>query len=147
MRNYFARISLYVLFLFIPLQTLCSYEKVVIWGHKLHTHTHSYIHQGFYDAFKRLGCQTYWFDNDDDVSTFDFANALFLTEGSVDNKIPLRSDCQYLLHNITTTKYQPYQFVNFQVYTDDVLTKSGLSKIEPCIYYDINGKCVYMPWA
>jgi Lrp/AsnC family transcriptional regulator for asnA, asnC and gidA len=30
-------------------------KKVVIWGHKLHSHTHSYIHNGFYIAFKHLG--------------------------------------------------------------------------------------------
>ncbi len=23
------------------------FERVIIWGHKLHTHTHSYIHYGF----------------------------------------------------------------------------------------------------
>ena len=22
-------------------------DRVIIWGHKLHTHTHSYIHYGF----------------------------------------------------------------------------------------------------
>lgn len=27
-------------------------KKVVIWGHKLHSHTHSYIHNAFYNAFK-----------------------------------------------------------------------------------------------
>mgnify|MGYP006419383869 CR=1 FL=1 len=39
-----------------------SINKVIIWGHKLHSHTHSYIHDSFYKAFKFLGYNTYWFD-------------------------------------------------------------------------------------
>ena len=29
--------------------------QIVIWGHKLHSHTHSYIHNGFYIAFQKMG--------------------------------------------------------------------------------------------
>ena len=36
-------------------RTQNSIKQVVIWGHKLHTHTHSYIHYGFYKAFNKLG--------------------------------------------------------------------------------------------
>jgi len=72
---------------------LQSFEKVIIWGHKLHSHTHSYIHNAFYIAFKHMGYETYWFDDKDDVKKFDFSNSLFLTEGQVDKKIPLREDC------------------------------------------------------
>ena len=31
------------------------FERVVIWGHKLHTHKHSYIHNAFYRAFGNQG--------------------------------------------------------------------------------------------
>ena len=41
------------------------FERVIIWGHKLHTHTHSYIHYGFYKAFKHLNYDVYWLDEDD----------------------------------------------------------------------------------
>ena len=27
-------------------------NKIIIWGHPLHSHTHSYIHNGFFIAFK-----------------------------------------------------------------------------------------------
>jgi hypothetical protein len=59
-------------------------DKVVIWGHKLHTHTHSYIHEGFFRAFENLGYPTYWFDKLDDIADFDFSNTFFITEGQVD---------------------------------------------------------------
>lgn len=124
-----------------------SFEKVVIWGHKLHTHTHSYIHEGFFRAFKHLGYPTYWFDNEDDVSNFDFSNTLFLTEGQVDQKIPLREDAIYMAHNCSEDKYQELRSIFIQVYTDDVLPRSHLVKVEPCIYFDLLNKGVYMPWA
>jgi hypothetical protein len=30
-------------------------KQIVIWGHKLHTHTHSYIHNAFFRAFQKMG--------------------------------------------------------------------------------------------
>jgi hypothetical protein len=127
--------------------SLESFEKVIIWGHKLHSHTHSYIHDGFFRAFQHLGYPTYWFDNKDDISGFDFSNALFLTEGQVDQKIPLRQDAIYLIHNCLGSKYEGLRRVFIQVYTDDVLERPFLMKVEPCIYFDLTSKGIYMPWA
>jgi hypothetical protein len=127
-----------------------AFEKVIIWGHKLHSHTHSYIHNGFYKAFSYLGYPTYWFDDNDDVSGFDFSGCLFLTEGQVDKRIPILPDCQYMLHNCTSPKYYAIDRknrFNFQVYTDDVLRYPQLIKLDTCQYYDVQGRCVYIPWA
>lgn len=135
---------------FIPYVSLHSFEKVVIWGHKLHSHTHSYIHHGFYKAFVYLGYPTYWFDNADDTSQFDFSDSLFITEGQVDEKIPLRNDCTYILHNCDSPKYKSLDPANrfyLQVYTDDVLKYKHLIKLEPFIYCDRKQRCLYMPWA
>ena len=38
--------------------------KVVIWGHPLGTHTHSYSNQGYYNAFKHLGHDIHWFPDE-----------------------------------------------------------------------------------
>ena len=51
-------------------------DKVIIWGHFLHSHTHSYIHNGFYEAFKYMGYNTYWFDDNSNIEGFDFSNYL-----------------------------------------------------------------------
>ncbi len=127
-----------------------AFEKVIIWGHKLHSHTHSYIHNAFYRAFKEMGYSTFWFDNSDELSNFDFSNSLFLTEGQADSRIPLREDCFYLVHNPSSTKYKSLkenQYLTFQVYTKDVLSRPTAKKIDTCIYTDLDNKCVYMPWA
>lgn len=126
------------------------FDKVIIWGHKLHTHTHSYIHNAFYRAFQHMGYQTYWFDKYDALHNIDVSNALFITEGQADENIPLRSDARYILHNCDVRKYQPFfqqgHCIILQVYTDDVLPRP-VTKVEDFIYYDLADKCIYMPWA
>jgi len=124
-----------------------KFNKIIIWGHKLHSHTHSYIHYCFYKAFKYLGYETLWLDNNDNIDHINFNNSLFITEGQVDGQIPLYKDCYYLLHNCYDEKYHTMSNkCNLQVYTDDVL-KYNLNKLEDFVYADYHGKCLYMPWA
>lgn len=124
-------------------------QKVVIWGHKLHSHTHSYIHWGFYRAFKHLGYDTYWFDNKDDVSHFNFSNTLFITEWQVDEKIPLRSDCFYILHYFTE-KYRPLfeqgRCIFMQIYTHECLINNP-KKIDDFIYTKLHDKTSNHSWS
>ena len=44
-------------------------KQIVLWGHKLHTHTHSYIHYAFYKTFNHMGYKCLWLDDNDDVSS------------------------------------------------------------------------------
>lgn len=125
-------------------------DKVILWGHKLHSHTHSYIHWGFDRAFKHLGFDTYWFDNKDDLASFDFSNSLFITEGQVDQNIPVRDDCYYIIHNCKANKYQHLLNNNhaiiLQVYSHDCLKRND-SKLSTCFHYDLSQPVIYMPWA
>lgn len=124
--------------------------KFVIWGHKLHSHTHSYVHFAFDKAAKHMGYQSYWLDDNDDVSNIDFSNSIFITEGQVDKKIPIRNDSFYILHNCYDEKYKKLFELNkaivLQVYTDAIL-KYNYEQLSNCIYADYNGKCLYFPWA
>jgi hypothetical protein len=127
---------------------LSGIKKIVIWGYPKDTHTHSYIHEAFYKAFRYLGYDTYWFNNSNDVSNFDFSNTLFLTSGSEEClKVPIRKDGLYILHNcprelfITVMDHS----VNIQVLTDPVYNIQGTYKIND--YTIIEGSTVYQPWA
>lgn len=125
-------------------------KKVIIWGHKIHSHTHSYIHYGFFKAFKHLGYDTYWFDNNDNTHAFDFSGSLFITESQVDQNIPLRDDCYYILHNCSRDKYrsliEKQRCIVLQVYSHDVLLRA-VQKLEECIFIERDGIVIYMPWA
>lgn len=130
-----------------------SFDKVIIWGHKLHSHTHSYVHEAFYKTFRHLGYDTYWFDDVDDVSEFNFENALFITEGQADKNIPIIESAYYILHHCDHTSgrylnlFNKNHIIALEVYSNDVLGRSNVTQIEPCIYYDLVSKVVYMPWA
>lgn len=81
-------------------------KQVIIWGHPLHSHTHSYIHNAFYIAFKHLGYDTHWFHDNMDTGEFDFSNSLFITEHQVDKQIPKRNDCLYFVHFLEQDNYK-----------------------------------------
>lgn len=124
--------------------------KIVLWGHKIYSHTHSYIHVAFAKAFRYMGYEVHHFDDSDDVSHFDFRNSLFITEGQVDKKIPLRQDCYYVLHNCAGEKYADLtknkRTIILQVYTDDVL-KYRTEKLSSCVHVDYESSSLFMPWA
>lgn len=129
-----------------------DFNKVIIWGHKLHSHTHSYIHEAFYNAFKHLGYETYWFDNNDNTKNFNFDKSLFLTEGQVDKNIPINESSFYLLHNCSLSKYknlfEKNHVILFQVYTTRVKKQhDDIKKIDNCIYKSKSSKIIYMPWG
>lgn len=129
---------------------LLPFKKIVLWGHKLHSHTHSYIHDAFTKAFKHLGYEVLWLDDQDNVQNIDFTGSLFITEGQVDKNIPLREDCFYILHNCHSSKYLPLYAKNralaLQVYTKRCESYPAV-KVSEYVFFDKVGKCIYMPWA
>ena len=72
--------------------------KVVIWGHPLGTHTHSYSNQGYYNAFKHLGHDLHWFPDEKPPEDFDFSNTIFIGEGDQGAKnIPINDTSTYFM--------------------------------------------------
>lgn len=133
--------------------------KIVVWGHKLHSHTSSYVHYGFYKAFKELGYEIYWFDDKDDVSNINFENTIFLTEGQVDKNIPLNKTSKYILHNCKREKYEDIvnkiniQFCHNAIEEEAVpigqhetfIAYGPIVKINDYTY--IGKETLYQPWA
>ncbi len=151
MKKIFKKFSLFILiFLQNHLTKTIDFEKVVLWGYKLHSHTNSYIHYAYHRAFKFLGYKTYWFDNDDNVANFDFSNTLFITDGGADSKIPINKTSFYILLNCGSDKYHSLRLnnhaISMQVYTHGCKTKDT-EKLDNCIYCNVRQKIIYIPWA
>ncbi len=128
----------------------CAFiKKVFIWGHQGDTHTHAWIHHGYYRAFKSLGFKVHWV-KDQPYEDIDFSNSLFLVHGLQDKHVPVRKDCRYILHNSTSSKFRELidegNAIILQVYTHDCLDRDVVS-MGDLTYFDFNGKVVYMPWA
>lgn len=73
-------------------------RKVIIWGHKFPSDTYFYIQNAYHRASKYIGFDTHWFDDNDDVSSFDFSNSIFITEHRARNNMPILEDCVYFDH-------------------------------------------------
>lgn len=149
--------------------------KVVIWGFPLHSHTHSYIHYGWYKAFTHLGHNTYWFDDNNFPIHFDFSNCLFITEGFADDRIPIVSSSIYFVHIARDPKKyigRVKRFIEIRYLVDYIkdhvydytMNKENCVKISDCTYYEKlkdNGgltehhvspepmeyECIYTCWA
>jgi len=93
------------------LESLKKNYKVIVWGFKPNNgyleNTISYVWESFYNAFKYLGFETYWFA-DEKIDNFDFSNCIFLVEAYQDKYIPLEKTSIYYVH----CAYNPAKYVN-----------------------------------
>lgn len=122
--------------------------KIIIWGYPLYSHTHSYIHEAFYRAFKHLEYDVYWFHDGDFPSDFNFENCIFWTEGFADKNIPLNNSSVYFVHVCPSPKKYidagVKKFIDVRYnhlwHKDHVyeytLDKSMVEKIGPSCYLD-----------
>lgn len=126
------------------------FSKVIIWGHPLHSHTHSYIHWGFYRAFQHLGYEVYWVSDISEIKSLDLSGTLFITEGQVDSSMPKRKDCYYILHNCKRDEYRGLlngdRCILLQVYTHDCIPYVT-EKLGECMYSNLAEKMIFLPWA
>ncbi len=126
-----------------------KFNKVIIWGYKLYTHTHSFIHAAFKIAFEHMGYDVRWYFDGEDHSDENFDNCLFLASAEQEQNIPLNSTSCYILHNVNAGKYVDAgcKVVSIQVYNKDV-SRYGLTKISDYeAIWEGNVKTLYLPWA
>ena len=126
-----------------------NFNNIIIWGHKIHSHTHSYIHYGFQKAFKYMGYKCYWLDENDDLTDINFNNSLIITEGQSDNGIPINKSAFYVLHNCNGEKYKEIpkkNKINLQVYTRDCTEKYKAKELpnEQGFYLE---DCIIIYWG
>ena len=127
-----------------------SKPTIIIYGHKLHSHTHSYIHLNYFNAFKHLGHNVIWADKNDDLGNLNLDKAVFLTEGCVDNNIPLVKSAKYILHHCNIEKYKNegcayIQLRNYE-HSHQSIVKS-YDKINEWTYFDFQSKTLFQPWG
>ena len=122
-----------------------KYSKVIIWGHPLYSHTHSYVHEAYYRAFKSMGYDVHWFHDEDYPEDFDYANCLFIGEGFADKKIPINdTSCYLIMYCPSPIKYQGagryidvrMSAINFKDHIQEYsLDKNTATKIGPACYF------------
>lgn len=122
-------------------------KKVIIWGLPLHSHTHSYIHNGFFRASKKLGYDVEWVDNKE---SNEFKDSIIITEkGSLKN-LAIEDTSVYFIHNLTDDFEKPEQdnVHNFFVYhTGYSKSMDQLEKIDNYSWYDSETGTPVIMWA
>lgn len=125
--------------------------KIIIWGHKLHSHTHSYIHNSYFKAFKAAGYETYWFDNSDlsELSTFDFNNCLFFTEDQAKTGMPVLKTAKYITHHIDTEYFlqKGVDFANVLKLGNYVQDAEKFEKVNEYAFFDKKENTLFQCWA
>lgn len=124
--------------------------KIVIWGfypeNGVLKNTISYVWNSFYNAFKYLEYDVYWFPNKK-IDNFDFSNCIFIAEGYDDSEIPLNKTSTYFVH----CAYNPAKYVgNVRKFID---MRYNLKKIDhPNYVYELDKEktkmdkgCYYEP--
>lgn len=128
-------------------------EAVVIWGHPLHSHTHSYIHQAFQRAFDYLQYKWYWLDDKKPFHEYGITlpeKCLYITEGNVSKNIILNPKSYYLLHNCDMKKYIEVGIPKTHILGLQVFTKGCISfseQLNDSKFIRFDGKTLYMPWG
>jgi hypothetical protein len=123
-------------------------KKIVIWGHPLHSHTHSYIHYGFYRACKSIGYDVEWLD--DKSENVDLSDSIVITSNGVIQNLPFVDSSTYFIHNLTDDFEKPERdnVHNFFVYhTGYSKPMSKLEKIDDYSWYDPQTRTPVIMWA
>jgi len=128
-----------------------KFNKIILWGYKLYSHTNSFIYAGFKKAFEHMGYDAKWYFDEEDHSAENFNDCLFFAFEGQERNIPLNKTSRYILHNINPAKYidAGCKVLSIQTFNKDVFAYDNIIKLSNCTGY-LKGEIsdiVFMPWA
>lgn len=125
--------------------------RAVIWGLKTATyHTHRYIHSSFYEAFSKMGWETFWVDDNPDYAHLVKRDSVVLALGGYAQYLPLGVDARFILHNFDAKDWSggvefPKRYLRLQVFTKEAegnkLTEDVIS------VYSEKTNTLFQPWG
>jgi hypothetical protein len=91
--------------------------KILIIGHKLHSHTHSYIFNGIYIALKYLNYEVNWIYDDIEINRIKKDNIFYdiiITELYYQKNIPIIKNCKYLIQEPFIELYNNQDYIELE---------------------------------
>lgn len=101
-------------------------DKVIIWGIKSHYHSHYFIHQSFYNNFKKLNIKTLWLEDNLINNKYIDEKSLVIAINICSKFLNLNKQAMYCLHNFydQDIKSLPFErYINLQVITEELVNK------------------------
>lgn len=123
------------------------FTRLIIWGLPLHSHTHSYVHQAFARASEYMGFETFWVSNDESSNSIIDNNSIVISCGVADSALKKVNGAKYVLHNSAREDLKTSDYINLQVYTHDVLSRSVEKINDELTFWEEKTKTLYQPWA
>jgi hypothetical protein len=124
-------------------------KKIVIWGYPHHSHTHSYIHYGFYKAFSHLGYEVQWVDDVESNVDVSLKDCIIISEVNCKRFLPIQKDSIYFIHNLkqdfSKTEYDNVH--NFLVYHENYNWSDEVKKIDDHFWYCEKTKTPVIMWG
>jgi hypothetical protein len=129
--------------------------KFIIWGHKLHESTHSYIHSSYKRALDFLGYETYWVDHRDDISSIDLSDAIFIVEHAKHHGMPFLKTCKYVElsfrnefeeHDIPKENIITFRH-SCDIIDPETFEHKEVEKIGELSYWDKTTRILYQAWG
>ena len=129
--------------------------KFIIWGHKLHESTHSYIHSSYKRALDFLGYETYWVDHRDDISSIDLSDAVFIVEHAKHRGMPFLKNCKYVQlsfndefeqHDIPKENIITFRH-SCDIIDPETFEHKVVEKIGELSYWDKKTRTLYQAWG
>jgi hypothetical protein len=138
-----------------------QFNRIVIWGLKKRYHTHRHIHEAFYKNATKLGYKTIWVEDEKKNQKYIEPGDLIIASevhGKMvpekinvgDYNLPIREDVKYCLHNfqdIFKEKLPKNNFINLQVYSEELLDKNVSEKWSLTTFFDKKTRTLYQPWG
>lgn len=103
-------------------------NRFIIWGVKYPTHSHHFIHLGFYQTLKKLGHNVLWLA--DNIKSNDFLRKddFILTANISSLNLMMKNEYYYCVHNFDEARLaniSPRRYINLQVMTEDTPHPTG----------------------
>lgn len=120
-------------------------NRVVIWGLRNVSHTHRYIHKGFYETFVRLGFECHWVDDQASANDLLTPGTVVITVNLACERLEYRANVKYILHNVEREVFRNRDNVlMLQVLTHD---SSGEAIDGTVALYNESQRALYQPWG
>ena len=137
---------------------LKKFNKIIIWGLRKKFHTHRYIHQAYFESFKKLGKEVVWVEDEVASQKIVQPNDLLFAAEPVgkfvqakktisDYALPIRNDVYYCLHNyqeMFLNELDRGKVLKLQVYLRD---KEVFKQLDLDAFFDFDSQTLYQSWA
>jgi hypothetical protein len=125
-------------------------KNIVIWGHTFNKiHTHSFIHYGFYKAFKHLGYDVKWLDNIPENSKVNLDDSIVISEHQQISHLPIQKGAKYFIHNLKDDieHVDSENVFNFLIYHEEYKNWKDVKRVDDFFWYDEKTKTPIIVWA